>query len=63
MNRVTLTLRDKLQPTGENDTPPPKKAAPKAQSHIRQARQNAPAVKVPENGPMAAMLRKLLGKE
>lgn len=63
MNRVTLTLRDKLQPAGENDTPPPKKAAPKAQSHIRQARQNAPAVKVPENGPMAAMLRKLLGKE
>ena len=63
MNRVTLTLRDRLQPTGEEDTPPVKKAAPKAQSHIRQARQNSPAIKVPENGPMAAMLKKLLSKE
>jgi PTH1 family peptidyl-tRNA hydrolase len=33
MNRVTLALRDKLQPIGENDRPPPK--APKQQSHIR----------------------------
>lgn len=36
---------------------------PKGQSHIRQARPQSPAVKVPESGPMAAMLRKLLGKE
>ncbi len=63
MNRVTLALRDKLQPTGEDDAPPPNKPAPKAQSHIRQARQNSPAAKLPEGGPMAAMLRKLLGKE
>ena len=34
----------------------------KPQSHIRQARQQAPAVKLPETGPMAAMLKKLLGK-
>ena len=59
MNRVTLALRDKLTPTGEDDRPPPK--APKAQSHIRQARtQQAPA-KLPETGPMAAMLKKLFG--
>ncbi|CAM5340508.1 Peptidyl-tRNA hydrolase [Mycolicibacterium aubagnense] len=67
MNRVTLALRDKLQPTGPDDTPPakaPKQATPpKAQSHIRQARQQQPAVKVPENGPMAAMLKKLLGNK
>lgn len=64
MNRVTLTLRDKLQPTGEHDTPPPKKAAPKPQqSHIRQARQQGPAVKLPETGPMAAMLKKLFGNK
>lgn len=63
MNRITLALRDKLQPTGEHDTPPAKKKTPKAQSHIRQARQQAPAINVPENGPMAAMLKKLLGKE
>ena len=36
------------------------KAAPKAQSHIRQARQ-APAPKLPAKGPMADMLKKLLG--
>jgi len=59
MNRVTLALRDKLTPTGDDDRPPPK--APKAQSHIRQARpQQAPA-KLPETGPMAAMLKKLFG--
>jgi len=63
MNRVTLALRDKLQPTGEDDTPPPKQKPAKAQSHIRQARQQAPAVKAPETGPMAAMLKKLFHKE
>ncbi|KQZ87089.1 peptidyl-tRNA hydrolase [Mesorhizobium sp. Root157] len=59
MNHITLTLRDKLQPTGDADRPPPKQ--PKAQSHVRQARQQAPAVKIPETGPMAAMLKKLFG--
>ena len=63
MNRVTLTLRDKLRPTGDDDRPPPKQKPAKAQSHIRQARPQQPAVKVPEAGPMAAMLKKLLGKE
>ncbi|RWN52155.1 aminoacyl-tRNA hydrolase [Mesorhizobium sp.] len=59
MNRVTLALRDKLTPTGEDDRPPPK--APKAQSHVRQARPQQPAAKLPETGPMAAMLKKLFG--
>jgi PTH1 family peptidyl-tRNA hydrolase len=73
MNRVTLALREKLQPTGEDDTPPPKQrnpkaaadpnASPKNRSHIRQARPQQPAAKLPESGPMAAMLKKLLGKE
>lgn len=67
MNRVTLALRDKLQPTGSDDTPPAKTpkqpAVPKPQSHIRQARPQKPTVKVPENGPMAAMLKKLLGNK
>jgi PTH1 family peptidyl-tRNA hydrolase len=35
----------------------------KGQSHIRQARPHQPAVKVPETGPMAAMLKKLFGKK
>lgn len=64
MNRVTLALRERLQPTGPDDTPPPNEPRPrKAQSHIRQARPQQPAVKIPESGPMAAMLKKLFGKE
>jgi PTH1 family peptidyl-tRNA hydrolase len=59
MNHVTLALRDKLTPTGDDDRPPPK--APKAQSHVRQARPQQPAAKLPETGPMAAMLKKLFG--
>jgi PTH1 family peptidyl-tRNA hydrolase len=73
MNRVTLTLRDKLQPTGPDDTPPPKAPKPKqpsgepkassGQSYIRQARPQAPAVKLPDTGPMAAMLKRLFGSK
>lgn len=59
MNRVTLALRDKLTPTSDDDRPPPK--APKAQSHVRQARPQQSAAKLPETGPMAAMLKKLFG--
>ena len=64
MNRVTLDLREKLQPTGDDDRPPPKAPKPaKGQSHIRQARPQKPEVKLPETGPMAAMLKKLFGKD
>lgn len=52
MNKVTLALR------ADTDEP----AAPKkAQSHIREARPRKPQAKVPDKGPMAEMLRKLLG--
>ena len=63
MNKITLTLRDRLQPTGEEDRPLPKVPRAKPQSHIRQARPQKPDVKLPETGPMAAMLKKLLGKD
>lgn len=36
---------------------------PKQQSHIRAARRTEPQVKVPETGPMAAMLKKIFGKD
>ncbi len=62
MNRITVALRDKLRPTGSDDAPPPKKK-PDARSHIHQARAQKPAVKIPENGPMAAMLKKLFGNK
>lgn len=45
---------------GGGVTPPA--SAKKGQSHIRQARPSKPEVKVPETGPMAAMLKKLFGK-
>jgi PTH1 family peptidyl-tRNA hydrolase len=61
MNKITLALRDRLQPTGEDDRPPPKST--KSQSHIRQARPQQASIKVPETGPMAAMLKKLFGKD
>lgn len=37
--------------------------AAKGQSHIRQARQHKPPVTLPETGPMAAMLKRLFGRE
>jgi peptidyl-tRNA hydrolase, PTH1 family len=39
------------------------KPKPASQSHIRQARPHKPDVKIPETGPMAAMLKRLFGKE
>ncbi|MBE7185762.1 MAG: aminoacyl-tRNA hydrolase [Methylobacterium mesophilicum] len=55
MNKISVA-------TGQGDKPPPAPKPAKAQSHIRQARQQQ-APKLPETGPMAAMLRKLMGKE
>jgi peptidyl-tRNA hydrolase, PTH1 family len=52
MNKVAVSL-------GQGDQR--KAEAPKTQSHIRQARPAAPP-KLPETGPMAAMLKKLFGK-
>lgn len=65
MNKVSLATGGGTPPK----SPPPLRdggegspKAPKAQSHIRQARQAQPAVKLPESGPMADMLKKLFGK-
>jgi PTH1 family peptidyl-tRNA hydrolase len=51
MNKIALATKPAAEPASE-------KPAPKAQSHIRQAREPKPAA-VPETGPMAAMLKKL----
>lgn len=55
MNKLALAVK-----AGEE---PAEKPAPKGQSHIRQARQSKPQAKVPETGPMAAMLKKMFGGE
>lgn len=58
MNKISLAV-----PGSGNTRPEPDRPAPKQQSHIRQARPQAPAVKIPESGPMAAMLKKLFGNK
>jgi peptidyl-tRNA hydrolase, PTH1 family len=67
MNKLSLAVPGaaKARPgkgdeAGVADEPKP---AAKGQSHIRQARPKSPAVKVPESGPMAAMLKRLFGKD
>ena len=69
MNKVSLAVQGKAphgprpaEGKGVDEGSAPKPAA-KGHSHIRQARPRQPAVKVPEGGPMAAMLKRLLGKD
>ncbi len=57
MNKVSLAVG------GKAAAEPAPQSRPKAQSHIRQARQNGPKVKLPETGPMASMLKKLFGNK
>jgi PTH1 family peptidyl-tRNA hydrolase len=53
MNKLALAVQG----------PAEDKPAPRAQSHIRQARPAKPQVEIPKSGPMADMLKKLLGGE
>ncbi|MET3581594.1 PTH1 family peptidyl-tRNA hydrolase [Mesorhizobium robiniae] len=61
MNKVTVAVRGKagIEPGPEKPGQTHKSA--KQQSHVRQARPQQPAVKLPDTGPMAAMLKKLFG--
>lgn len=66
MNRLSLAVPGAAKPRppkkAQADLPPEDRSQPKGQSRIRQARPQAPVVKVPETGPMAAMLKRLFGK-
>ncbi|MEI9420931.1 aminoacyl-tRNA hydrolase [Mesorhizobium sp. Cs1299R1N1] len=66
MNKAALAVQGKAGVEPEKPAqkqPSPKQQSPKQQSHVRQARpQQAPA-KLPETGPMAAMLKKLFGNK
>jgi PTH1 family peptidyl-tRNA hydrolase len=57
MNKLALATKGSEEPAAKPA------AAPKAQSHIRQARPAQPTTKLPESGPMADMLKKLFGGE
>ncbi|MBO6718765.1 MAG: aminoacyl-tRNA hydrolase [Rhizobiaceae bacterium] len=65
MNKVSLAVQGKAPPSAPAQRAASKagKPAAKGQSHIRQARPKKPEVKVPETGPMAAMLKRLFGKD
>ena len=56
MNKLALATQAGRRSAGRPSRPP------KAQSHIRQARAAKPQAKLPETGPMAAMLKKLRGE-
>ncbi|RVA71233.1 aminoacyl-tRNA hydrolase, partial [Mesorhizobium sp. M7A.F.Ca.CA.001.11.2.1] len=59
MNKASLAVQGKAGPEPEKSAP--KQPAQKQQSHVRQARPQQPLAKLPESGPMAAMLKKLFG--
>ncbi len=65
MNRLAIAVQgDGAEREQRPDTADPtRKKAPPGQSHIRAARPKAPAAKLPETGPMAAMLAKVFGKK
>src|SRR5262245_18099338 len=69
MNKLSLAVPGavkgrpgKPEAADESGVDEPQSAARKVQIHIRQARPKSPAVSVPESGPMAAMLKRLFGK-
>jgi PTH1 family peptidyl-tRNA hydrolase len=62
MNKIALASGGGSRGSAAKTTPGSEGSLDKGQSHIRQARPQEPAIKVPETGPMAAMLRKLFGK-
>ncbi len=55
MNKLALAVKSSEEPQA--------KPAPKAQSHIRQARPAKPQVDLPKTGPMADMLKRLFKGE
>ncbi|RWE97089.1 aminoacyl-tRNA hydrolase [Mesorhizobium sp.] len=61
MNKVSVAVQGKAGVAPEPEKPGQKQQGAKQRSHVRQARPQQPAVKLPETGPMAAMLKKLFG--
>jgi len=60
MNKLAIAAGgDSAERPQRTDTADP--ARPKAQSHVRAARRPEPQSKMPESGPMSAMLKKLFG--
>ena len=62
MNKASLAVPGATRPGRTQATPDEPRPAPKGRSHVRQARPQEPPAKLPETGPMAAMLKRLFGK-
>ncbi|KPB02953.1 aminoacyl-tRNA hydrolase [Ahrensia marina] len=60
MNKIALAVGDAAP--NQPKKPKTEKQTPKPQSHIRQARNGTKKPEAPATGPMADMLKKLLGK-
>src|SRR5690606_31586682 len=68
MNKVSLAVPTKerkpyAKDAAEESGRTVELSKPKGVSHIRQARPKQPDIRLPETGPMAAMLKKLFGKD
>jgi PTH1 family peptidyl-tRNA hydrolase len=65
MNRLAIAVDGDGadRPQRPETADPTRKKAPPGESHIRAARPKEPQAKVPETGPMAAMLKKLFAKD
>jgi PTH1 family peptidyl-tRNA hydrolase len=65
MNRLAIAVQGDAadRPERPETADPARRKAPAGQSHVRAARPKAPQAKVPEGGPMAAMLAKVFGKK
>lgn len=62
MNKAALAVPGGAKPGREATDEATSIAPPRGKSHIRQARPPQQTVKLPETGPMAAMLKRLFGK-
>lgn len=65
MNKLAIAVQGDAaeRPERPATADPTRKKAPPGQSHVHAARPKEPQAKMPEGGPMAAMLAKVLGKK
>ena len=65
MNKLAIAVNGDAADRGArpNEPDPTRKKSAPGKSHIHAARPKPPQAKVPEGGPMAAMLAKILGKK
>jgi PTH1 family peptidyl-tRNA hydrolase len=65
MNRLAIAVQGDgaERPERPETADPTRRKTPAGQSHVRAARRPEPQAKLPQTGPMAAMLKKLFGEK